>query len=135
MKANELRQGNYILGIYEDDSTEEIKESVCIFLGNRFTENYFDVESDDYIEEFIDFKPIPLTEEWLLKLGFEYANSREYMSFNLFRTVRLLADYSDNFSIVTLRINDTTIEFKYVHQIQNLHFALKQEELQIINNQ
>ena len=62
--------------------------------------------------------PIPLTEEWLIKLGFEkaYETCYQYKDFIL----------NDKFIMMDI---DITIQLKYVHQLQNLYFALIGEEL------
>jgi hypothetical protein len=67
-----------------------------------------------------DIEPIPLTEEWLLRLGFNGWDK-------------------GNFTMVLS--NGNFIEFgyviakniKHVHQLQNLYFALTNEELTIQN--
>lgn len=67
-------------------------------------------------------EPEPLTEEWLFKFGFKkvyhyyYLNNARHMGFN--------EEYG--FFNVT---NDIQIE--YVHQLQNLYFAITGEELTI----
>lgn len=62
--------------------------------------------------------PIPLTEEWLLKFGFEkaYETCYQYKDFIL----------NDKFIMMDI---DITIQLKHVHQLQNLYFALTGEEL------
>ncbi len=96
---------------------------------------------DPPIEEV--FEPIPLTEEWLLKYGFEkdsihddyFKPCGEYeikIVINAF-SGSLTNDPSWFISIQTGYGNQpVTIYKKYVHQLQNLYFALTGEEL--INN-
>jgi hypothetical protein len=116
MKANELRIGNWyseygipkqvlplqILGLYQIEQAGKIV---------------------------LDMTPIPLTEEWLVKLGFEktdrdvlFYEKRNLVVEWLFErwTGRLYLDAGDSARI---------IEVKYVHQLQNLYFALTGEEL------
>jgi hypothetical protein len=109
MKQNELRIGNYVY--FEDELLKFDFE-----MGWNF----------DYI------KPIPLTEEWLLKFGFEYVES--YNNYKI-----KTGDYWNSLKFYEgewCYNNDdsdagcyflTTI--KYVHQLQNLYFALTNEEL------
>ena len=68
----------------------------------------------------IEYKPIPLTEEWLFKFGFEkaYETCYQYKDFIL----------NDKFIMMDI---DITIQLKYVHQLQNLYHALTGEELTI----
>ena len=116
IKANELRIGNYY------------KHPTSI--------NDFDVMEDiDFISVMVNqFKPIPLTEEWLLRLGFtrhheDYGNDivmlkscvhqpREGMTYKI---------YPDELGSAEMPKNAKRI--KYVHQLQNLYFALTGEEL------
>ena len=61
----------------------------------------------DYLE------PIPLTDEWLERFGF-YG---KHKSINT-RESKVFFDY-----------NSKSIEIKYVHQLQNLYYALTKKEL------
>lgn len=66
-------------------------------------------------------EPIPLTEEWLIKFGFENSNmgfSADYSKDNIeLNFVNGLYEYGDYCKI------------EYVHKLQNLYFALTGEEL------
>ena len=68
----------------------------------------------------LEYKPIPLTQEWLFKFGFEkaYETCYQYKDFIL----------NDKFIMMDI---DITIQLKYVHQLQNLYHALTGEELTI----
>jgi hypothetical protein len=75
----------------------------------------------------IEFEPIPLTEEWLIKFGFtEEYRSKMHSTF-----------YTENLSYYFWYENKrqyasfkgTDIVCQYVHQLQNLYFALTGEEL------
>ena len=70
-------------------------------------------------------KPIPLTEEWLLSFGFESYNL-EYT----WKNKNLIIEKSENGYV---KLADDyfidSFEFKHVHQLQNLYFALSNEEL------
>lgn len=121
MKEKELRIGNYV---YFQDALLK-----------------FDFESGwnfDYI------KPIPLTEEWLLKFGFKEVkrythdyeekiysksiivgneNHCETLTISMPFKVGFIGDYfSDECYTLNIDINN-------VHQLQNLYFALTNEEL------
>lgn len=113
MKANELRIGNYVLDSYNGKITrinwQEIK----------------------WIQEVTDrYASIELTEEILLKCGFDKSAWDNYSTFrNLF--------CSDGCIVISLEhkyieIGDLTldIEIKYLHQLQNLYFALTNKEIQ-----
>jgi hypothetical protein len=79
-------------------------------------------------------KPIPLTEEWLLRFGFdnwfgkEYilSNGHFYCVFKFYKNGRIdtyFCGQNERFK------NKDTRFIKYVHQLQNLYFALTGEEL------
>jgi hypothetical protein len=69
-------------------------------------------------------KPIPLTEEWLLKFGFDKIDFQFIKNGIKLFPIRDLY-YRGNFPIKS--------DIKYVHQLQNLFFALTGEELTIKN--
>jgi len=82
------------------------------------------------------WKPIPLTEEWLLKLGFEY-----YKPLNHYRMVlndiwfEIRVSDIFVFSFTNLNYDEENHMppkvIQRVHQLQNLYFALTGEELEI----
>ena len=100
MKASELRIGNIV--------KQGIIESIGISL----------IQVIDTIYESEVIESIQLTEEWLLKFGFRkvYKTCYQYKDFIL----------DDRFIMMDI---DITIQLKYVHQLQNLYFALTGEEL------
>lgn len=109
MEANELRLGNKLtnfLGEVFDCNAETIRS---------FESNYFPYGKP---------LPIPLTEEWLLKFGFEKkgVNRTRWT----FWKIDLVEDEKGIYSFDESRIY---IDIKYVHQLQNLYFALTNEEL------
>ena len=72
-------------------------------------------------------EPIPLTEEWLLKFGFEKnKNSDLYFRLNNYEYFIENGIIDNGYS----RMNEISV--KYVHQLQNLYFALTGKELEII---
>lgn len=75
-------------------------------------------------ELYIWIEPIPLTEEWLLKFGFEKkgVNRTRWA----FWEIDLVEDEKGIYSFDESRIY---IDIKYVHQLQNLYFALTNGEL------
>lgn len=79
--------------------------------------------------EFNELKPITLTEEWLLKFGFRCVTNNWYnvhANNNTFN-VYLFEEIGYRVEIVSQSI----AVLKYVHQLQNLYFALTGEELTI----
>lgn len=140
MRVSELRIGNYITGIsfdYEDNAIE----SECCVLGLDITQSLgygwsIMVDSKDDIDEFESFKPIPLTEEWLIKFGFErvtpmgstYDNNYAYELKDWGRiALKNGVLVSDQYYF----LDGLCFDIKHVHQLQNLYFTLTGKELTI----
>jgi len=117
MKANELRIGNYVNA---DGNHKKVY--------NLYS-NGWDFLHDDIDCRFVEYqntKPIPLTEDWLLKFGFEKKGSFYRIKNSRFVEVIMHDEGIDvtNYSVLLPHI-------KSVHQLQNLYFALTNEELTI----
>lgn len=119
MKANELRIGNWIneFGIAKQVMPNDILGLYQIVQAGKIC---------------IDLTPIPLTEEWLLKFGFY--RTFEYDDFdaeyeNELRDQITLKNGIYSFHWPSLYVG--SIEIQYVHQFQNLYFALCGNELTI----
>lgn len=119
MKAQDLRIGN----IYHGDVTNE--ENPQVITGSDIV----DLETDP-IDDY--FKPILLTEEWLLKFGFEvnrpYSDTYSIDEF----IIKVMGDIGFDYVQMDYEGSlDPVIQVKHVHQLQNLYFALTGEELTI----
>jgi hypothetical protein len=90
------------------------------------------------ISQFDKFiKPIQLTEEWLLKFGFlrhhlDYSNGVIYIK-NVPGTNEFEWGVFPNELGSGIQVKNR-IKLKYVHQLQNLHFALTGKELEYENS-
>lgn len=138
MKAAELRIGNlfdyegqtvYLLNILSNDKSDfgYFKDSV------GFLRNYKDEDCP---------KPIPLTEEWLLKFGFEYklftvpdgdgvyrkkqAPNKEY-----FTHPQLNKDWTFYLPYRIMQFSNGSSYTEHVHQLQNLFYWLTGKELEL----
>jgi hypothetical protein len=118
MNAKELRIGNYI----NNEQRTEVIDGIdlyrvqCHLLSDKTRETLYEVPLKL-------IKPIPLTEEWLLKFGF------------------LSNPYKDRYEKgdIDIECNKTRGKtelwlsgfpyIKHIHQLQNLYFALTNEEL------
>ena len=124
MKANELRIGNLVYGIVYNDETDEETHVLCkVLILDSVGETDYPiwVESDSGHEFFDRFEPIPLTEEWLLKFGFE----KTKYGFVKMTEIACLRIWEED-----VTYSGTLIEnIEHVHQLQNLYFALTGEEL------
>lgn len=84
-----------------------------------------------------DFRLIPLTEEWLLKFGFvENDTPNNYVKEFEGDNLKYLIVREDNTVICTSEpcmviSMMQIIKTEYVHQLQNLHFALTHRELTV----
>jgi len=79
-----------------------------------------------------DFEPIELTEDWLRKLNFVcLGKKRNWFDYNLNGRI-VLSISLDGILLINLNGEFSNIgSVKYVHQLQNLIFALTGEELKI----
>lgn len=83
----------------------------------------------DYPED--EIFPVKLTEEWLLKFGFEKKLNCSNMIYYILAGKCLLEyNLTHNIADIVRKVHlDLFIDIKYVHQLQNLYFALTGEEL------
>lgn len=103
--------------------------------------NLVEKDGEIYVADFITIKmahnynPIPLTEEWLLKFGFEkLTDSRDGFNNSSYTYTKGIS-FIVHFDGVRLSTNFWIgNEKKYVHQLQNLYFALTNTELIIKNH-
>ncbi len=123
MTANELRIGNLILVDGEITEITGVKKSTVFF--------------SDGFQMFIagGLEPIPLTEEWLIKFGLN--KTVDHPARKLYENDDICPLwFSDKKGINDFYASRVRIcECKYVHQLQNLYFALTGEELTIDNEE
>ena len=126
MKATELRIGNYI---ERHNKVIGVKDVIQVDGGTPLLA--FEGMTT------LKFNPIPLTEEWLLKFGFiknDWYNGKhfvlnKYCSIIIEKSgcdkgVWYLGDKSDAYCHRLKKI-------QFIHELQNLYFALESEELTI----
>lgn len=129
MEANELRIGNKV----------KFSEDGSYFTVVDITKGGLGVENDAELTwiEIDQFEGIPLTEEILVKAGFERLNnglSKPIPNGKFHREIPI-----DDFCIwnpigtkqFSLNGELFTPKIKYVHQLQNLYYSLTGEELKI----
>ena len=104
MEAKELRIGNLFQTRANDIRNVDIKELTRI-------------QRMPYL-----YKPIPLTEEWLVKFGFDNLGAYGW-GIGYFH-IRFRNIHKFHFPL-----ENRLVRIKYVHQLQNLYFALTNEEL------
>lgn len=130
MKTNELRLGNLVQfslvitkGIYE---VSAIRSNQIGVIGLTF----------EY--KISEFQPIPLTEEWLVRFGFqkrEGSTSNEWWNGINEVTKDWLVDITQMNDDGTFFYRNGKHVINYVHELQNLHFVLAGEELKLANKE
>jgi hypothetical protein len=123
LRASELRVGNITtLGV--------------VSLIDQDVFRVVDSEGDSFKNTWAEIKPIPLTEEWLLNFGFDKVGitltSIAIAPLNLpctFNLPNTPFSFCQGKLILTTGTGDFCVNIEYVHQLQNLYFALTGEEL------
>ena len=127
VQPNELRIGNYV-----DIVTCYPKEKIIL-----------EIREDSIVTTDGDIKTLPwvhgmyITEEWLLKFGFGFNKSRS--RFNVFEndafSLFCSFDQANGFQIwFETELSECPLNVEYIHQLQNIYFALTQKELEINGN-
>ena len=143
MEIKKLRIGNFIYSRNDDysvkakkgwDLTELLQinmngSSYCNF-GTEVGKKHIDSNSCGYVTENCELKPILITEEWLLKLGFVEHKFEDGIYGFCNRGVNYIKSGQIRFGNESLLFNDDK-HLLHVQQLQNLYFALLGEELTI----
>jgi len=130
MDARELRIGNYIQYFGNVVQVEGIVNESNGFGLQLNGGDFASINSNSLEHD-------PLTEEWLLRFGFvkevEYKKKINFSRFHLFQ-ISASNPYNDNENEFKVNFYQSKqcvelCRIKYVHQLQNLYFALTGEEL------
>lgn len=113
MNVKELRIGNYVIDNLEICQVIQIEAN-----GNVMTS----CTSKFPISNVEDLKPVELTQEILLKCGFE----SKYFGIKTFYNPLMELDH--DFYLMGV---DYGVKIKHLHQLQNLYFVLTGKELEI----
>ena len=141
IKANELRIGNWVSvdgksiqveSINEDGINQEISSGWYGSWDTEYEGRFYDWHKD----ESRTVQPIPITEDILIKCGFEEIDGDKMFPYFQKRITMVLDEYK--FDISTRGDNEwrwiegnVNVPFCYLHQLQNLYFSLTGEELKI----
>jgi hypothetical protein len=124
IKVNELRIGILVMD-FEDSQKYHPIECIYLNMHDRYWVSYRDNSIKCSVES---LEPIRLTEEWLLKFGFEEWDKNAWQkSFAL--SLNKIND------IFCYNNNSINVIIKYVHQLQNLYWCLCGEELKLDHNE
>lgn len=122
MKITELRIGNLINNSNEVMAISSGESVTCYGLSFSGMVHF----------TFNEIEPIKLTEEWLIKFGFEqcFDHWGGYLSpvFGQKETCLRINKENDSFYHQT---NLEKIKVEYVHKLQNLYFAFSEKELEV----
>lgn len=127
IKAQELRLGNYI----------GIPNNYLLMPVTKISKNNIEVTTFSGDEK--EFSPLPLTKEWLIKFGFKINENGEPEIPTTEGNALSISIRESPYKYAQWLV--LTKEFKYyemgvpilfVHQLQNLYFALTKEELIIV---
>lgn len=131
MKASELIIGSIYMSI---------KFNMPVYLtAEDIAQMVYDADGAEIEPERV-VEPIELTEEWLLKFGFEKDNIKSVFIINCgeYEMEVVMNAFSGSLKnspswFVSIKTGHgsqpVTVVKKYVHQIQNLYYELKEEEL------
>jgi len=132
METKELRLGNQLHYDFKRTSFNGV-EKVC-----EVKEILSDFIKTDFADDFIvNFKPIQLTDEWMIKLGFQNAfnmgaswwkhpsKANYYWMFDKSVGLTHLGFYSGHGSV----FGHGNKPINYVHDLQNTYYAIRGEEL------
>lgn len=129
----ELRIGNIIDFHYEKMGTTppypvEVIQILCsgVEVSNRNLETVSQAWVEFLIND-VDIKPIPLNENWLKALGFEqHDKDRKDFRLGFLRICEATDGTYNEPDLLSVWLN-----IKYVHQLQNLFYALTNDELKL----
>lgn len=127
--VKELKIGNYI-----DYSLSNLPQRIksIIFSSEGYVVNFLDSDFANSVEK---IKPIPITEEWLLKFGFISNPYQDRYELNniYFQGCKLCFECDKTKGFTELWIYEFP-NIKYVHQLQNLFHIVTGSELQLVKN-
>lgn len=121
IKSNELRLGSIIDFDGMKSIVKEIdNQGVVVFIK--------ETDETEWIDLF-QFTPIPLTEEVLLKCGFEQKD--HFFRLHLVNSIYIEFNSECNLWHFDIYMNTSRIELQYLHELQNIYSSITFKELEI----
>lgn len=134
MKANELRIGNLVNVPREDQSPFRIdafEHLSSTYIKVKMIHPEFGDKMHPLTWYDEDLTPIQLTEEWLLKFGFEKIEDTSWYFEYRIDKKNIISFDKDHKEYSYFNLSSRLCQLKYVHQLQNIYFSLTQQELKI----
>jgi len=123
MKAKDYRIGNLVQIDYDDR----------VFEIHTIADTYPTLNTSEFgigVVEWYNIKPIKITEEWLLKMGFRKDIETDYSWFLIYNSSDIF-NYDIGDHTICVRQSWEFGKRMYVHELQNLFYVLTKEELKI----
>lgn len=117
MKTNELRLNNLVYGV-----SDRI-ERITAINGDLVKTNLLKIDAESQFVYSSHIEPIPLTEKWLFKMNFNF-KELGYKELSVSHHLT-----NNKFYFI---ISGYAKEIHFVHELQNLYFALTNNELEIL---
>ena len=114
MKPEELRIGNLVHATNSDPNGSLIEHVIS---------NGGDIDNAHW------FLPIRVNENWFERMGFRNTGEVGYYYIKLSLEMDMVIDVEGNVRLEYMAVLDSY--YTYVHEIQNLYFALTKQELEI----
>jgi hypothetical protein len=126
IKPEELRIGNLVW-----NPVQKIPVKVDLRLLAQIDRDY-----KSNLDKDLHFQAIPLTEEWLIKLGFKQEVNSKMVKFWRIEGLTIYHEYylhnvEDNLEWFFLSSSEYKIRIYSLHQLQNLFYSLTGEELKL----
>jgi hypothetical protein len=132
--AEEFKKGNHFMvngdiGVVYSINEQGINLDVSAFYGGNgfiqavFNNVYINIGNHGFVQ------PVTLTEDWLNKFGFHWCGMRNGWIIDISKGNIMVIDGRGNFAIGDSCEMDNPV--LYVHQLQNLFFALTGKELEL----
>lgn len=134
MTTSELRLGNYV----SISTTGKIKKVVEIYHTDKISLDIRGIDHSGYygIFRIDEVEGVPITEDRLLALGFLKDYKKGYIGIDVHNSdfvltaPQVMGEWQENYAFQYTAGNLSKFrELKYIHQLQNLYFALTGEEL------
>lgn len=130
MKATDLRIDNWI--------NPDFPIQVCAVYPGCVDADFEGNQGDPWEFKNDEIKPIPLNKEWLEKLGFEKSTVGYYAYksdlYSDYAHLRISDVYDNGKYTVSIgddKVGICMLHIEYVHQLQNLYYAITSEELEV----